>query len=96
MAQKNKVIIADLRLTPEAEAFVKEHEASKIVIFTKCNVAVWKEMQNLITVSQKEFGDVPDVYIAGAGVFEKVQCQLTLSKPSYNELSKCLARSILL
>ncbi len=66
-SQGAKVVIADLRLTTEAEEFIKE---AKDVVFTKCDVAVWRDLQNLITVSKKEFGDVPDVYIAGAGVFE--------------------------
>ncbi|KAI9719761.1 MAG: hypothetical protein M1812_003249 [Candelaria pacifica] len=66
-SQGAKVLIADLRLTTEAEDFVK---GAKDVIFTKCDVTKWNDLDNLITVSKKEFGDVPDVYIAGAGVFE--------------------------
>ncbi|KAI9808860.1 MAG: hypothetical protein M1827_007183 [Pycnora praestabilis] len=62
-----KIIIADLRLHKDAEDFEKEN---KSVIFEKCDVTKWADLHNLITVSQKEFGDVPDVYIGGAGVFE--------------------------
>ncbi|KAI9871104.1 MAG: hypothetical protein M1830_003306, partial [Pleopsidium flavum] len=62
-----KCVIADLRLTQEAEEYMK---SAKGVIFARCDVAKWADLQNLITVSQKEFGDVPDIYVAGAGVFE--------------------------
>ncbi|MCJ1486202.1 hypothetical protein MMC06_006378 [Schaereria dolodes] len=65
--QGASVIIADLRLTDEAEEFVKLAEN---VVFAKCDVVNWEDLQNLIDVSKKEFGDVPDVYIAGAAVFE--------------------------
>ena len=64
-----RVIIADLRLNDEAAEFLKE---ARNVVFAKCDVAVWPDLHNLIKVSEKEFGDVPDVYIAGAGVFEPV------------------------
>ncbi|EXJ76277.1 uncharacterized protein A1O5_00785 [Cladophialophora psammophila CBS 110553] len=61
------VIIADLRLTPEGEKMVTENEH---VIFEKCDVAKWKDLQNVIDGSITHFGDVPDIYIASAGVFE--------------------------
>lgn len=64
-----RVIIADLRLTPEAAQFVTE---ARNVVFAKCDVAVWPDLQSLIKVSEEEFGDVPDVYVAGAAVFEPV------------------------
>ncbi|KUL90270.1 hypothetical protein ZTR_02015 [Talaromyces verruculosus] len=66
----NRVIIADLRLTPVAEEFVKKSEATKRVVFVECDVTVWKDLQNLVTVSLREFEDVPDVYVAAAGLFE--------------------------
>lgn len=69
--QGARVIIADLKLTEEGENFMKGNGA-KPAIFTKCDVTKRADLQNLITVSEKEFGDVPDVYIAGAGVFEPV------------------------
>ncbi|EXJ89424.1 hypothetical protein A1O3_02491 [Capronia epimyces CBS 606.96] len=83
--QNNKVIIADLRLTPAAEEFVKMNSKphaesgskphveseSGHVIFTQCDVAVWADLNHLVTVSMDRFGDVPDVYVAGAGLFEK-------------------------
>ena len=65
------MIIADLRLTSEAREFLEE-EARDNVVFAKCDVAVWSDLQDLVKVSEREFGDVPDVYVAGAGVFEPV------------------------
>ncbi|KAL9121040.1 MAG: hypothetical protein Q9187_002406 [Circinaria calcarea] len=71
-ARNNQVIIADLRLTDEAEGFLRTAcKTSERVIFTRCDVTVWADLQNLISVSENEFGDVPDVYIAGAGIFER-------------------------
>lgn len=67
-----RVIIADLKLTEDGEKFMKG-EGSKAAIFTKCDVTKRSELENLIKVSEKEFGDVPDVYVAGAGVFEPVR-----------------------
>lgn len=64
-----RVIIADLRLNDEATEFLKQ---ARNVVFARCDVAVWPDLQNLIQVSEKTFGDVPDVYVAGAGVFEPV------------------------
>ncbi|EXJ71839.1 uncharacterized protein A1O5_04340 [Cladophialophora psammophila CBS 110553] len=61
------VIIADLRLTGEAKALT---EASSKVIFERCDVTKWKDLQNLIDVSLARFRDVPDIYAASAGVFE--------------------------
>lgn len=75
------VVIADLRLTREAETLV---ESSKgVITFQKCDVTVWKDLQDLIDASLTEFGDVPDVYVAAAGVFEparKLYCKLLLSR----------------
>jgi len=63
------VIVADLKLTEDGEKFMKG-EGAKAAVFTKCDVAKRADLENLITVSEKEFGDIPDVYVAGAGVFE--------------------------
>ncbi|KAI9740331.1 MAG: hypothetical protein M1834_004910 [Cirrosporium novae-zelandiae] len=64
-AKGAKVIIADLCLTKEAEDFIQPG-----VVFQPCDVGKWDDLQNLITVSEKLFQDVPDVYVAGAGIFE--------------------------
>jgi len=66
-----RVIIADLKLTEDGDKFMKG-EGAKSAIFAKCDVTKRADLENLIAVSEKEYGDVPDVYIAGAGVFEPV------------------------
>lgn len=72
--QGAKVLIADLRLTDEGRIFVDNaaSSSSPTVVFVKCDVRKRADLENLITVSRDTFGSVPDVYIAGAGVFEPV------------------------
>lgn len=68
-----RVLIGDLKLTKEAEAFMHATEASDrpgSVVYTNCDVLDWKALHSLISTSVKEFGDVPDVYCPCAGVFE--------------------------
>lgn len=65
-----KVLIGDLKLTDGAQSFIKQ---AKNVKFAECDVTKWRDLENLITFSEKEFGDVPDVYVPGAGVFEPVR-----------------------
>jgi NAD(P)-dependent dehydrogenase (short-subunit alcohol dehydrogenase family) len=64
-----RVIVADLKLTDEAQELVHR---SPHAAFQKCNVARWQDLEDLVGVATREFGDVPDVYVAGAGVFEPV------------------------
>ena len=66
-----KIIIADLRLTPAAEAYIQKIGTSK-AIFIQTDVSKRAQLENLITVSEKHFGDVPDIYICGAAIFELV------------------------
>lgn len=72
--QGARVLIADLKLTQEAEGFIKNDRA-KATYYVKCDVTKRGDLENLIDVSVKEFGDVPDVYVAGAGVFEPVSTE---------------------
>lgn len=78
-SQGSKIIIADLRLTQDAEILVKE---SQDIVFTKCDVTIHADLEALITVSEKEFSDVPDVYIPSAGIFERVRLIVPLSYTS--------------
>lgn len=57
-----------MRLTPEAESLVD----GKTAIFLKTDVAKWSELERIVVVSRDVLGDVPDVYVAGAAVFEPV------------------------
>ncbi|KAM5346073.1 hypothetical protein ACJ41O_009078 [Fusarium nematophilum] len=60
------VLIADINLTGEAK-LATDHAS---IEFIKCDVTKWSDLQNLIDVSLDRFGDVPDVFVASAGVFE--------------------------
>ncbi|BCR95014.1 uncharacterized protein AKAW2_12060S [Aspergillus luchuensis] len=66
-AKGARIIIADLRLIPEAQQFV---DSSDAVIFQRCDVRNWAELQALIQLSQDKWNDVPDVYVASAAIFE--------------------------
>ncbi|KAJ3547734.1 hypothetical protein NM208_g1357 [Fusarium decemcellulare] len=61
------VMIADIALTPAAEQAIKQ-DAN--IVFVHCDVTKWHDLENLIQESTRRFGDVPDVYVASAGVFE--------------------------
>jgi NAD(P)-dependent dehydrogenase (short-subunit alcohol dehydrogenase family) len=63
-----KVILGDLSLRPEAIDLVK-----KGVVFEKCDVTKWSDLENLVKVSEQKFGDVPDIYHANAGVLDPVR-----------------------
>lgn len=65
-----KVIIADLRLTESAQRAV---QSDPDLVFQVCNVTKWKDLQDIPEVSLQKFGDVPDVYVVSAGVFEPVR-----------------------
>lgn len=68
-----RVLIGDIRLTGQAEAFLHETEASDrpgSVVFASCDVTDWKALESLVSTSIKEFGAVPDVYCPCAGIFE--------------------------
>ncbi|GLA02071.1 hypothetical protein AnigIFM60653_001366 [Aspergillus niger] len=66
-AKGARIIIADLRLIPEAQQFV---DSSDAVIFQRCDVRNWSDLQALIQLSQDKWNDVPDVYVASAAIFE--------------------------
>jgi hypothetical protein len=68
-AKKAKILIADLQLGEEARQLV---ESQKNVHFETCDVRRWKDLRGPIDISVRIWNDVPDVYIAGAGVFEPV------------------------
>ncbi|RMJ08331.1 hypothetical protein CDV36_012049 [Fusarium kuroshium] len=61
------VLVADISLTDEAKLAIKDHTSFE---FIQCDVTKWSDLQNLIDVSVDKFGDVPDVFVASAGVFE--------------------------
>lgn len=81
------VVIADLRLTKEAKQVVT---STKEVTFQECDVTKWKDLQNLIDVSLKEYGDVPDIYAVAAGVFEPVSLSILAKQNTSNLTSAVL------
>lgn len=77
-----KIVIADLKLTSDAEDFMRVSEAKGTVIFVHCDVTKRADLENLAQESDKKFGDAPDVWIAGAGVFEPVRSHPSSSRRS--------------
>lgn len=65
-----KVIIADLKLLAQSQDFVQENAN---VRFIRCDVRVWNDFEALVSFSEQEFGDVPDVFVANAGVCSPVR-----------------------
>ncbi|PYI09758.1 NAD(P)-binding protein [Aspergillus sclerotiicarbonarius CBS 121057] len=66
-AKGAKTIIADLQLTPEAQQLV---DSTDTVIFQRCDVRNWADLEAPIQLSRDKWNDVPDVYVASAGIFE--------------------------
>jgi NAD(P)-dependent dehydrogenase (short-subunit alcohol dehydrogenase family) len=65
-----KCLIADLKLSPSAEDLLKQHPGK--IAFQKCDVTSWPDLEALPSAVSSAFGAgvTPDIYIAGAGVFE--------------------------
>ncbi|KAK2739674.1 hypothetical protein FQN57_006508 [Myotisia sp. PD_48] len=68
LALHAKILIADLKLTTQAESLV--HANPDRIAFTTCDVSKWNQLQDSINASKAKFGDIPDVYVASAGVFD--------------------------
>jgi NAD(P)-dependent dehydrogenase (short-subunit alcohol dehydrogenase family) len=65
------VLIADLALRPEAEELVKKYSSgSPKAVFVKTDVTNWRQLQDSIEATVREFGGV-DIVGPGAGVFEE-------------------------
>ena len=64
-----RVLIGDLKLTSEAKEYVDSVRSEELA-FEKCDVTSWDDLHNLISVSVKKFGEVPDVYAPIAGIYE--------------------------
>ncbi|KAL1649582.1 hypothetical protein SLS58_001639 [Diplodia intermedia] len=66
-----KVVVADLKLNDDAETFVESQKGSgKDLVFQRCDVTKRDDLERLVGVAEERWGDVPDVYMASAGVFE--------------------------
>jgi len=62
-----RVLIGDLKMVKEVEDYVS---SKADIAFEHCDVSAWSSLKNLITTSVRRFGDVPDVYVPCAGIFE--------------------------
>lgn len=60
------MIIADLQIDESAI------QLDESILFHRCDVSKWSDLDGLIKASLNTYGDVPDIYVAGAGVFEPV------------------------
>ncbi|KAL3493243.1 transmembrane amino acid transporter protein-domain-containing protein [Aspergillus germanicus] len=64
------VLIADLGLRPEAQELVNKFSSGNPrAVFLRTDVTVWKQLEQMFVVAEKEFGEV-DVVCPGAGVYE--------------------------
>lgn len=78
-----RVVIADLKLTADAEKIVNDNKEKKACFFVHCDATRWKDLQNLIDFTAKELGDVPDVYVPCAGILEPVCITFHLYSPAF-------------
>lgn len=70
------VLFADLKLRPEAEALVNEHQNPPSAdlgkaVFQETDVTEWKQLERMFTVAESNFGAV-DIVVPGAGIYEPV------------------------
>ncbi|KAL2809566.1 transmembrane amino acid transporter protein-domain-containing protein [Aspergillus granulosus] len=64
------VLIADLGLRPEAQELVNKYSSGNPrAVFLQTDVTVWKQLEQMFVVAEKEFGEV-DIVCPGAGVYE--------------------------
>jgi NAD(P)-dependent dehydrogenase (short-subunit alcohol dehydrogenase family) len=63
-----KVVIGDLQFNQDAQKLVDGSGGN--AVFKKTDVTNWKELNELVSLAKEKFGSTPDVYIAGAGIFE--------------------------
>ncbi|KAH0840987.1 hypothetical protein AYO21_10536 [Fonsecaea monophora] len=66
-----RVLAADIRSTPELEEWLQEVKGAECkVVYQETDVAQWDQLKALARVSEQAFGEVPDLFVAGAGIFE--------------------------
>ncbi|KAF1979054.1 NAD(P)-binding protein [Bimuria novae-zelandiae CBS 107.79] len=62
-----KVLVADLRTTPEFDSFA---QGNPNILYVQADVSHWPDFLKLFDACEKKWGDVPDAYGICAGVFE--------------------------
>lgn len=92
LAAGTSVVLADLRLRPEAEELVAKypHDPSSTpstasAVFHKTDVADWAQLQSLFTFAVETYGKV-DIVVNGAGLFEPPSSSFWLS-PGISKLA---------
>ncbi|EXJ76270.1 uncharacterized protein A1O5_00778 [Cladophialophora psammophila CBS 110553] len=66
-----RVLAADIRSTPELEEWLREVRGAETkVVYQQTDVVQWDQLKSLLKVSEREFGEAPDLFVAGAGIFE--------------------------
>ncbi|EME43713.1 hypothetical protein DOTSEDRAFT_95433, partial [Dothistroma septosporum NZE10] len=71
-ARGYSVLIGDIALHSEAQQWlqsIKQDQGPK-VIFQHTDVTIWDHLERLFDVFANEMGGVPDIIVAGAGVYE--------------------------
>lgn len=69
------VLIADLALRPEAQVVVDKYSTASSrprAVFQKTDVIDWKQLEQMIEVAEREFGEI-DIVCPGAGIYEPVR-----------------------
>ncbi|KXT11947.1 hypothetical protein AC579_1005 [Pseudocercospora musae] len=82
-----RCLIADLKLTPEAESLCQIHP--NLIAFTHCDVTQWSDLTSLPNKLQTEFkspGLIADIWIAGAGIFDGSSFAYDSQDPCYRAL----------
>ena len=71
MKSDAKVLIADLKVTNEADELIKSSNGNA-PSFMKCDVSNWSELRAIPSEVEKAFGKgaVADIWVPGAGIFE--------------------------
>lgn len=65
-----RVLIADLALTRDATLWLESLSHQAGVQFHRTDVTKWQQLKSAVRRCEAVFGDTPDIYVPGAGVFE--------------------------
>ncbi|OJJ03395.1 hypothetical protein ASPVEDRAFT_84843 [Aspergillus versicolor CBS 583.65] len=65
-----RVLIADLKLSPEAQNWVECNACTPKAVFQHCDVTNWAHLESLPAKAKELWGSVSDIWVPGAGVFE--------------------------
>ena len=65
-----RIVMADIKLTQEAQEFLFDNKSG--VLSYQCDVTKWASLSGGFEFSKASLGDVPDVVVPCAGIFEPV------------------------